>query len=125
MLFRSPSLGVHMKIIVGLMLLLALNWSAAFAKEDMKLRTLMESKETDIVRMLIGGAGSTLEWVNRDLSDEGKPKLYCPPRDLTISNTQYVAIVKKYLELHPDIGEETFQVYPLILLTSLKKMYPC
>jgi hypothetical protein len=114
-----------MKIIVGLMLLLALNWSAAFAKEDMKLRTLMESKETDIVRMLIGGAGSTLEWVNRDLSDEGKPKLYCPPRDLTISNTQYVAIVKKYLELHPDIGEETFQVYPLILLTSLKKMYPC
>ncbi|MGR9170838.1 hypothetical protein [Rhizobium sp. KDH_Rht_773_N] len=114
-----------MRIFIGLILLLALSWNPASAKEDMTLRALMESKQTSVITMLIGGAGRTLEWVNTDLVDEGKPRLYCLPPNASISQTEYVAIVEKYLELHPDIGEETFQVYPLILLTSLKKMYPC
>jgi hypothetical protein len=125
MLFRSPSLGVRMKITIGLILLLMLNSGPASAKEDMKFRTLMESKQTSVVEMLIGAAGLTLLFVNDELKDAGQPRLYCPPRDRAISNTEYVAIVKKYLELHPDIGEETFQVYPYVLLTSLKRMYPC
>ncbi|MBB3312758.1 hypothetical protein FHT78_004541 [Rhizobium sp. BK196] len=125
MLFRFPSLGVHMKITSGLILLLVLSWSPASAKEDMKFRTLMESKQTSVVEMLIGAAGLTLLFVNDELKDAGQPPLYCPPQNRAISNTEYVAVVKKYLELHPDIGEETFQVYPYVLLTSLKHMYPC
>ena len=125
MLLRSPSLGVHMKIFIGLILLLVLSWSPASAKEDMTLRALMESKETSVVTMLIGGAGLTLRIVNTHLAAEGRPLLYCSPRNVTISQTEYVEIVKRYLERHPDIGEKTFQAYPLVLLRSLEQMYPC
>ncbi|WP_126923050.1 hypothetical protein [Rhizobium vallis] len=113
-----------MKKLIGLILLLGLGGSPVSAKDDMKFRTLMESKETDIVTMLIGAAGLTLSFVNSELEGQGKQPLYCPPPK-GISNNDYVAIVKKYLEHHPNVGEETFQVYPYVLLVSLKQIYPC
>ena len=55
MLLRSPSFGVHMKIFIGLILLLVLSWSPASAKEDMYVQTL-----THIPEVITGLGGAAL-----------------------------------------------------------------
>ena len=47
-------------------------------------------------------------------------KIFCPPDDVTID--QYVAVVKKYMEDHPEVlGEPSA---PLISL-AIKEAFPC
>ena len=47
-------------------------------------------------------------------------KIFCPPDDVTID--QYVAVVKKYMEDHPEVlGEPSA---PLISL-AMKEVFPC
>jgi len=61
-------------------------------------------------------------WANVELKRNGQPMIYCPPGNLGLHHEQVGAILKDWVEAHPEDGKYDVG---MVLLDAMKATFPC
>jgi hypothetical protein len=75
--------------------------------------------------IMIGSAGSAFGWANSRLDFENRAQLYCEPKSLRLTNSQYFDIFRQYAEGSSGAMSEHSNMKEYFLLMGLKSTFPC
>ena len=107
--------------IVGAALLLSVSGPAS-AQDFFTADMLLRDAGSEVHLLYVNTVGETLGWANAVLSAQSQDPLYCQPPRLTITDEQYMQILRSHVSAWPAMGAEPA---PLVVLDALRDTFPC
>ena len=119
-----------MKKILGIVALGLLWCNLSFADISVKLyldtMSLNNEKLTSTIERNIMGINSGLMYANNELRHLNREQIYCQPRKLKLTSEMLISFLNTEIESFKDKGTDISKIpIGMILLESLKKVYPC
>ncbi|HYE46883.1 MAG TPA: hypothetical protein VEA44_14055 [Caulobacter sp.] len=104
---------------------LALGLSVAASAQAQELTVAEWRREGDDerLRLYVMGIKTGYDWANEELRADGRPMLYCQPRDLAVSYDMLAKILTDFLAANPRLTDD--MAMPGVILYAMKDKYPC
>lgn len=85
-----------------------------------------QSSERTFVKTLIGGIADGLDAANQNLQESGKPKLYCVPEAVNLTNDQLIEILRIWVDAYRAKSPRIETGPPALgLLYAMQNAFPC
>ncbi len=114
------------RYLVGMTIFFATTASAMEVSQYRKLRTAESRTDSaGILRIYIRGLQDGIEWSNAFLTQDGRTKIYCLPRNLSLNTDNYMQFIDEAVDQkrNPEIkGTEQIELH---LLLQLQQKFPC
>jgi hypothetical protein len=81
-----------------------------------------DASEKQFLQTILGQVGNGISWANSRLSFLKRPKLYCQPGNLALSDPQTIEILRQHVRTNQKLQEAPFG---LGLLVAFEEEYPC
>ena len=92
----------------------------------LKAMTGENEKVKEIIRRNLIGINSGFMYANAELNALKKKKLYCLPKKLIVNKEMLVSFLNAEIESYQDKGMDINKIpIGMVLLESLKKLFPC
>ena len=102
--------------------------SVASARAEMNVKDFFarferaDASEKQFMQTILGQVGNGLSWANSRLAFLKRPKLYCQPGDLALTDAQTIDILRQHARTNQKLQQAPFG---LALLVAFEEEYPC
>ena len=84
-----------------------------------------EIKNNNEVAAYLQISFQTLVWANASLTRNGKPQIFCAPRDIAVKPEDVENIFSEYVRTHPSVQQLPWVQFPVALTVAMQKQFPC